>query len=126
MWARVYRNVGHWAVHGYGYWALRETATGRFVGEVGAADFHRDLTPPLGPDPELGWALVRDAWGLGYATEAVQAALVWLDTRLGPGRRTCFIDEGNAPSVAVATRCGFREFARGLYKDKPVILFERI
>ncbi|MCA3256302.1 MAG: GNAT family N-acetyltransferase [Alphaproteobacteria bacterium] len=124
-WSRVYRNVGHWAVQGYGYWALRETATGRFVGEVGAADFQRALTPPLGPGPELGWALVREVWGQGLAKEAVAGALVWLDRRLGPGRRTCFINEGNDASIAVARHSGFREFARGHYKEMPVILFER-
>lgn len=126
MWARIYRNVGHWAVNGYGYWALRETATGRFVGEVGAADFHRTLTPPLGPGPEMGWALAREAWGQGYATEALAGALAWLDERLGPGRRTCFINDGNGASIAVAVRAGFREFARTDYKGTPVILYERV
>ena len=47
VWARLLRYAGLWALMGFGYWAVRETATGRYVGEVGLAEFHRDLTPSL-------------------------------------------------------------------------------
>ncbi|MEL6258597.1 MAG: GNAT family N-acetyltransferase, partial [Pseudomonadota bacterium] len=29
--------------------------------------------------PEAGWGLARHAWGQGYATEAMVAALAWMD-----------------------------------------------
>jgi RimJ/RimL family protein N-acetyltransferase len=35
------------------------------------------------------------------------------------------IDPANAPSLRVAGRCGFREYARTTYKGEPTILFER-
>ena len=62
-WTRLLRYVGHWAAMGYGFWAIREKATGRFVGEVGFADFRRELDPPFGDTPEMGWAL--NAWAQG-------------------------------------------------------------
>ena len=51
-WARILRYAGLWPMRGYGYWAAEETATGRFVGDVGLADFARELSPPLYEAPE--------------------------------------------------------------------------
>src|SRR5437660_1168592 len=31
-WTRLLRNVGHWQLLGFGYWIVRERASGRFVG----------------------------------------------------------------------------------------------
>ena len=46
-WNRLLRYSGHWALLGYGYWVLEERATGAYVGEMGFADYHRDIDPPL-------------------------------------------------------------------------------
>jgi RimJ/RimL family protein N-acetyltransferase len=48
VWHRLLRYVGHWAVLGFGYWVASEKASGRFVGEVGFADWKRDLDPAVG------------------------------------------------------------------------------
>ena len=40
-------------------------------------DAKRDIDPPFGEDRELGWALLPEAHGKGYASEALQAALEW-------------------------------------------------
>jgi RimJ/RimL family protein N-acetyltransferase len=87
-WARFLRHVGHWTLLGYGYWAVREQASGRFVGEVGFGDFHRELTPPFGDTPEAGWVLAPWAHGRGYATEAVMAALAWATANSPPTARS--------------------------------------
>jgi RimJ/RimL family protein N-acetyltransferase len=125
VWAKVLRYVGHWSVMGFGYWVIRERASGRFVGELGFADFKRDIEPPLAGAPELGWALAPWAHGRGFATEAVRAAIAWGDTRFGPVRTVCLIAPGNAPSIRVAEKCGYRELARTTYKGQPTLLFER-
>ena len=42
------------------------------------------------------WLLARaGSTGSGYATEAAQAALRWLERALGPRRTVCIIDEHN-------------------------------
>jgi RimJ/RimL family protein N-acetyltransferase len=125
VWARLLRYVGHWQLLGFGYWVVREKATGKFVGEVGWANFRRAMEPPLGDTPEAGWALSPSAHGRGYATEAVRAALEWADANLATPRRVCIIDPGNAASIRVAHKCGFREVARGKYKGEPALVFER-
>ncbi|MBZ4422470.1 GNAT family N-acetyltransferase [Myxococcus sp. RHSTA-1-4] len=124
-WARLLRYVGHWALLGFGYWVVRERATGRFVGEVGFADFKRDLTPSIAGVPEAGWALAPWAHGKGYATEAVRAAHTWCEARFGAIRTVCIIAPENTASLRVAARCDFKEVTRTTYKGEPSILFER-
>ncbi|HEY8209229.1 MAG TPA: GNAT family N-acetyltransferase [Myxococcaceae bacterium] len=126
-WQRLLRYVGHWSLMGYGYWTVRERSSGRFAGEVGLANGRRTLDPPLGDAPESGWALAPWAHGRGYATEAVRAVLVWGAEHFGPRHRTvCMIAPENRPSLRVAEKCGYREYARTTYKGEPTILFERV
>ena len=125
VWSRLLRYAGHWTLLGFGYWAVRETATGRFVGEVGLSDFHRPLDLPFDGLPEAGWALAPWAQGKGYATEAVTAALDWGADHFGSPRAWCLISPENAPSIRVAERVGFREHARATYHDAPTIIFQR-
>ncbi|WP_163782504.1 GNAT family N-acetyltransferase [Myxococcus vastator] len=126
MWSRLLRYVGHWDLLGFGFWVVREKATGRLVGEVGLGDFHRDMQPPLGAGPEAGWVLAPGFHGKGYATEAVHAALAWADARLSPERVVCIIAPENAASIRVAGKCGFRQTGQGSYKGEPSLMFERL
>ena len=125
VWTRLLRYVGHWAALGYGYWVIREAASGRFVGEVGFADFKRALDPPFDA-PEIGWALAPWAQGRGYGLEAIQAVLAWGDGHFVTGARTvCMINPGNIASIRVAQRAGYREYARTNYKGAATVLYER-
>ena len=125
-WARLHRYVGHWQLLGFGFWAVREKTSGRFVGDVGLADFRRDLQPSIDGSPEIGWGLSPWAHGNGFATEAANAALEWIGARFGAPRTVCIIHPENLASLNVARKCSFKEFARTTYKDSPVILFERM
>ncbi len=124
-WTRFLRNIALWPMLGYGYWAATEKSTGRYVGDVGFADFKRGIEPSVKGVPEIGWVLARWAHGSGYATEAAQAALRWLERALGPQRTVCIINDENRASVRVAEKCGYREFARTEYKGSAVVMFER-
>jgi RimJ/RimL family protein N-acetyltransferase len=125
VWARLLRYVGHWSLLGFGYWAIEDKATGEFIGELGFADFKRDIEAPIEQAPELGWALVSPAHGKGYATEAVQAAIAWGETRFGSTRTICIISPENLPSIRVAEKCGYREFQRTNYKGRPTVVYAR-
>ena len=125
VWARVLRYAGLWALVGFGYWVVRDRATSRFVGEVGLADFRRDVVPPLGDAPEVGWVLAPWAHGRGLATEAVRAALAWSDAALRAPRTVCLIAPENAASIRVAAKCGYQEAGPATYKGAPTVVFER-
>ncbi|PVE24988.1 GNAT family N-acetyltransferase [Microvirga sp. KLBC 81] len=125
IWARLVRYVGHWVLLGYGYWAVTDKATGRFIGEVGFADFKRDIEPSFEGMPEIGWVLAPHAHGKGYATEAVRAAIAWGDDHFEAAGTVCIIAPENQPSIRVAEKCGYREFLHTTYKDNPTIMFMR-
>lgn len=125
-WTKLLRYVGHWELLGYGYWAVVETATGRFVGEVGFADFRRVIDPPIDGSPEAGWVLAPWAHGRGYATEAVSAAIAWGADHFTAPRTVCLIDPGNRASIRVAQKCGYRPYVETTYAGEPTIIFERL
>jgi len=123
-WTKILRYAGHWSLLGFGYWVITDKEKNRFVGEVGFADFKREIKPPL-DGPELGFALASWAHGQGFATEAVLAAHAWLAMRCGPIRTSALIDPGHSASIRVIEKCGYRELRRATYKESPTIIFER-
>ncbi|HWA01193.1 MAG TPA: GNAT family N-acetyltransferase [Caulobacterales bacterium] len=124
-WGRFLRNIALWPMLGFGYWAVEERASGRFVGDVGFADFKRDMEPSIQGFPEMGWVLAPDAHGRGYATEAGSAALNWGERQWGARQVVCIIDPDNDASLRVADKLGFVAQRRTHYKDAPAILFTR-
>ncbi len=81
IWKRLLRYAGGWTLLGFGFWVIRERATGGFVGEAGFHNLRREISPPFGDRPELGFALVPRALGEGFAREVARAALAWGDRR---------------------------------------------
>jgi RimJ/RimL family protein N-acetyltransferase len=57
------------------------------------------------PEVEIGYRLIRSAWGHGYATEAAQAVATYATT-LGIQRLIALIDPGNVASIRVAYKLG--------------------
>ncbi len=106
-WLRILSYRGHWALLGFGYWAVQEKSSGRYVGEIGFADFKRNMKLSLDGMPELGWALAPWAQGKGYATEALKAAVDWGDEQFPSRRTTCMIHRENARSLRIAAKLGY-------------------
>ncbi len=123
-WSRLLRYAGHWALLDFGYWAVEEKSTGLFIGEVGFADYHRDIYPPL-QFPEIGWVLASAVHGKGYATEAVLAVNDWGDAHFSVERTCCIIHPDNAASIRVALKSGYHEKLRTEFKGQPTTIFER-
>ena len=123
---RLMRNAGNWALMGYGSWLVEEKGGGTFVGEIGFMTLIRDIVPSLEGYPEIGWVVAPRAHGKGYATEAVRAALAWSDANIAEPRTTCIISPENAPSLGVAAKCGFTEFARTSFRGEPTVMLERL
>lgn len=123
-WARLLRYAGHWEWLGYGFWAVEDRDDGVYLGELGFAEFQRDITPAIDV-PEMGWSFVATVHGRGYASEGIRAALAWADTNLDVPRTACIIDPDNLASIRVARRCGFADVGAVRYKGSITAKFER-
>jgi RimJ/RimL family protein N-acetyltransferase len=124
-WARLLRYAGHWKLLGYGYWAVEERATARFVGEMGFADYHRAVSPALKDTPELGWVLSPAVHRRGLATEALSAIIEWGDRNFTARRTACIVAPENLASLRVAKKLGFVEDRRTTYNSAPTVLLYR-
>jgi len=100
-WRHLAVFLGAWVLTGHGMWAVERRADGAFIGRVGYLDAEG------WPGCELGWLLVRDAWGQGYAHEAARAALDFGRGELGlRGELISLIRPDNARSIRLAERLG--------------------
>ena len=124
-WTRLLRYIGHWSALGYGYWAVIDKQTGTFLGEVGFADFKRELDPSLDGMAEIGWVLQPAAHGRGLATETVHAAVQWGDTHLPQDRTFCLVDPDHAASIRVAEKAGYQLLARTTYQGQATLALAR-
>lgn len=124
-WLRILGYRGHWELLDFGYWAVQEKASGRYVGELGFADFKRNLKVSLNGVPELGWALAPWAQGKGYATEALKAAVAWGDQNFEVPRTFCIIHRDNARSLRVATKLGYAVVLQAPSEGEPNIILAR-
>lgn len=125
VWKRLLQYAGLWSLLGYGYWAVEEKSTGRYIGDIGVADFRRELEPSLSGMLEFGWVLAPHAHGKGYASEAVAAVVAWGEQHFPALRAVCIISPENLPSIRVAEKAGFRHWQDTTYHGSATIVFSR-
>jgi aminoglycoside 6'-N-acetyltransferase len=94
-----------------------EGPRGEIVGDVG---FNR-----FGAAAEIGYTLMADARGRGYATEAVGALIVWLRDAWAVPRVEAEIDARNAASRRVLERLGFALLSASVEPGEPPVPVER-
>jgi ribosomal-protein-alanine N-acetyltransferase len=99
-WRTLAAFLGHWALLGYGMWALEHRDSGALLGRVGYID------RPGWPGFELAWLLARPHWGDGYAREAAAVALRHAFEVLQRERVISLIRPDNRRSIAVAEAIG--------------------
>jgi RimJ/RimL family protein N-acetyltransferase len=90
----------------WGFWAVEERASGRFIGFVGLHVPSDKL--PFSPCVEVGWRLAKSYWGLGYATEAAQSAIAFGFQQLHLAEVVAFTAITNLKSRAVMERLGMQ------------------
>jgi RimJ/RimL family protein N-acetyltransferase len=99
-WHHMAYLAGHWALKGFGLWAVEERDSRELVGRVGL------LYPEGWPGLEVGWVVARSRWGRGYAPEAARASMDWARAELGADHLISLIDDENERSARVAEKLG--------------------
>ena len=107
-WRGLMTVIGAWHATGFAMFSVCEQSTGRWVGRLGP------WMPEGWPGTEVGWAIVRDCWGKGYATEGAAVATDWAFDHLGWESVIHGIDPANIASQAVARKLGSRNLGPGV------------
>jgi RimJ/RimL family protein N-acetyltransferase len=103
--AKLDRYAATYRQHGFCRWAV-EGRDGALLGYAGIMPSRPGH--PLGSHFEIGWRLVRHAWGHGYATEAARAALADGFIRVGLAEVVAYTASDNLRSQAVMDRLQLR------------------
>jgi RimJ/RimL family protein N-acetyltransferase len=100
-WRSLAASLGHWELRGYGMWAVEETRTGGFLGQVGLFD------PEGWIAREIGWWLAApESEGRGFAREAALAARRYAYDIAGWREAFSVIHPENHRSIRLAERLG--------------------
>lgn len=99
--------IGSWHALGFAMFSVIDRGTGRWVGRVGP------WRPAGWPGTEIGWSIVRDCWGRGYAAEAAVVSTNWAIDHLGWTDIVHSISPDNVASQRVAIKLGSRNRGRG-------------
>ncbi|OOG49223.1 GNAT family N-acetyltransferase [Rhodanobacter sp. C01] len=117
-WRSFIASAGAWMIQGFSMFSVVEKASGQWIGRLGP------WYPDGWPGTEVGWGLIRSAWGNGYAQEGCIAAIDWAFDHLGWSEVIHSIHPDNHPSQALAKRLGATLYGPGKlpapYEDAPI------
>jgi RimJ/RimL family protein N-acetyltransferase len=99
-WRIFASEVALWPLTGFGPFSLECRATGRYLGEVGL------YQPAHFPEIEIGWIVMAEAEGKGYAHEAARRVLAFAWDDLGLPHLVNYIAPDNARSIRLGLRLG--------------------
>lgn len=99
-WRDFLMKAGAWSVQGFGMFSVLEKGSDRWLGRIGP------WYPEGWPGTEVGWALRRDAWGAGYASEAARACIDYAFQTLEWTEVVHTIHPDNQASARLAERLG--------------------
>ncbi len=106
-WRSFLTLAGAWQIQGFSMFSVIERGSGAWLGRVGP------WYPEGWPGTEVGWSLLAEYQGKGYAFEAATAAIDWAFDHLGWTEVIHSIDPANTPSQALAIRLGARNRGPG-------------
>lgn len=101
-WETLRRVQQRWQQYGYSWWAIKEQVSGEIVGAACLQHLGNNDNAPL----ELGWRLLPNHTGKGYATEAARAIIDFAVKQTGTDYLVAVADPENIPSQRVMQRLG--------------------
>lgn len=99
----------HHGEHGYSLYGVSLKETNEFIGIIGLlnVNFEHEIQGEV----EIGWRLLKEYWGMGYASEGAQAVLNYGFDTLNLNQIYAFTAAINTPSENVMKRLGMKGLA---------------
>ena len=101
-WHDFVQSVAGWQLRGHGTWAVERRDDGALLGFITLNHEYGD------PEPELGFLLLTEAEGRGYAREAAETARGFAFGALGWRSVVSYVAPENRRSARLAERLGAR------------------
>jgi RimJ/RimL family protein N-acetyltransferase len=102
---RLVDRIGrHFAVYGFGLYAVELRADHTFAGYIGLSV--PDFDAPFMPAIEIGWRLAFEHWGKGFATEGAREVIRHAFETLGLKELVSFTAPSNLRSIRVMQKLG--------------------
>lgn len=109
--SRLLLEVDNQHQYGVQYWPLFILNTGDFLGCCGFRPFHQEANTL-----ELGFHLMKEQWGQGYASEAASAAIQYAASNLLSAHIVAGHHPENTSSCKVLERLGFSHIGDNYYE----------
>jgi len=106
-----------WESDRIGFCAVIEKQTEKLVGWCGL--WRLDEINEL----EIGYAITKDAWGKGFATEAAQVFLQYAFEKLKTGKIVAVAEPENASSRRVMEKLGMKFVRLGEFYDRELVQY---
>jgi RimJ/RimL family protein N-acetyltransferase len=101
-WRTLCMMRGAWEIRGYAMFSMIRRDTGEWIGRTGP------WQPEGWPGTEVGWGVMREYAGRGFAREAAVASINWAFDVLSWDEVIHMISPENKESIALAERLGSR------------------
>ncbi len=111
----------HQKKHGYSLGPTYEKESGAFIGFSGL--IHLALND-VNPEIEVGYWLLPEFWGKGYATEVTKAWVVWAFDHLSLDKIVAVTQPDHVRSQRVLEKSGFSCLGESTYRGVNVLRFE--
>lgn len=119
--ALLLRHNAHWQAHGFGLYAFFDRQTGDFVGRGGPHILLLDGVPEI----EIAYAVARDHWRRGFATEIAEASVNVAFGHLGASSVIGLTLVDNVASRAVMHKYGAHFERHLVHAGLPHVLYRR-
>ncbi|KAA9010594.1 GNAT family N-acetyltransferase [Histidinibacterium aquaticum] len=116
-WLDFNQIVASWLLRGFGAFTIEDLETGRVLGIATLDHEWGD------PEPEIGWLLIPEAEGRGFAVEAGRALISHARELLGGQDFVAYMDASHERSIRVAEALGGKLDEARHPEDKDVLVY---
>ena len=109
------KNIEHYQKYGFCLFDIFLGNTGEFIGDAGL--IYEGLNPE-NKNVEVGYRLLKEHWGRGYATELAECFINWGFANCKLDKIVAYCDSNNAGSSNVMVKCGMKYKGKHLYAGK--------